>query len=352
MFKGLGLRPAQPGFHLEKTRQVSDPVIEGYEMLAEMELQSYNIIHDHLYSTYTGTRESSTDIVMEGLGDMVSSAAKFFKELIMKLGDFFKRTGVYMASLFMNFDKFISKYKDELLKSEKEYSLYGFEYTFGESVPKTNVMMKIVNEFNSELPEVTKLEKADLVRRRDEFLEEGKMDLLRGGILGRNTKIESDEFRSTLFQMFRNGQDVEREIRIDKSKLNHYIQGYSNLKKEFDKTKKERYELEKVYRALETFFARGPKVEYVGSSKKIRTQTVDISNGRFKADSNFMNNENSNKNLDVINYYYSFKWKQAQEIGTYSFQAYVERINAIKEAVKFYEKVIRGAIFASPVKEV
>ncbi len=351
MFTALGLRPSQNGFRLEQTREPQDPVNEGYEMLAEMEMQSFNIIHDHVYSTYTGTRESSMDIIMEGLGDMISSAAKFFKELIIKLIEFFKKSAIYMASLFMNFDKFIERYKDELTKANKEYSLYGFEYDFSHKIPKTDIMMGIVSEFNSEIPEITKLKKEDLVRRRDDFLNEGKLDLTRAAIIGKTTPVEASEFRTTVQEMFRKGQDSQKEIKIDSAKLRQYMSEYPKLKKEMDEVKKDRFKLEKVYRSLETFFSRGPRVEYVGSQKKIRTQTldVDMKNRKFSTSDDLINNDNNSKNLDVINYYYSFKWKQAQEISTYSFQAYVERVNALKEAVKFYEKVIRGAIFAAPV---
>lgn len=353
MFTALGIRPSSGGFRLEKSREPQDPVIEGYEMLTELEIQSANIIHDHLYSTYVGTRESSTEIVMEGLGDMVSSAAKFFKELIMKLMEFFKKSSIYITSLFMNFEKFMERYRKELTEVNKEYSVYGFEYDFSHKIPKTEVMMKIVSEFNSEIPEVTKLKKEDLVRRRDDFLSDGKMDLTRGLIIGRTTPVESTEFRTTVHDMFRKGQDVQKEIKVDSAKLRYYMNEYPKIKKEMEEANKDRFKLEKVYKSLETFFSRGPLIEYVGTQKKIRTSkvNVDITERKFSTSSDLLNNDNSSKNVDLINYYYSFKWKQAQEIGTYSFQAYIERINALKEAVKFYEKVIRGAIFAPPVEK-
>ena len=353
MFKGLGLTSTpSSGFQLERTREVSDPVIEGYEILTQMELQACDIIHDHVYSTYTGIRESSNVIVMEGLGDMLTGAARFFKELIKKLGEFFKKASMYMASLFMNFENFIERYKDAILKSEKRYSVYGFEYDFSYKVPQTDTLMRIVTEFNNEINDVTKMEKDELVKRRDAFVEEGYMDSLRGAILGKTSKIEASDFRDTLFKMFRSGQDVEREIRVDKGTLVRYMNDYSKLKREFEEVKKERFKLEKVYNSLETFFARGAKVEYVGQEKKIRTQTIDVNlkDKKFSA-GDYTNNEKTDKNLDKINYYYSFKLKQAQEISSYSFQAYIERINALKEAVKFSEKVIRAAIFASPVEK-
>lgn len=346
MFKSLGLRPSNNGFRLEPHKTLEDPIIEGYNMLAELEMQSLDIIHDHLYSTYTGTRESSTEIVLEGLGDMISGAVRFFKELIKRLIEFFKKAAMYMTSLFLNFDKFIERYKDKLTHVKEDYSVYGYEYDFSHKIPNTDAMMSIVSEFNSEVVEASKLKKEDLVKRRDAFLESGKMDVTRGIIIGKSGPVEADEFRQTVFSMFRQGKDTEHEIRVDNAKLRQAIDGYPKLKKQFEESKKDRYKLERLYTSLENFFAKGPKNEYSGNTKKVRTQTIDVDGRKMTPSSDFHNYANTASNLDTINYYYSFKWKQAQEIGTYTLQSYIEKINALKEAVKLNEKIIRGAIFA------
>lgn len=342
------------GFQLNAIRPDHNPVLEGYGILRDCELESLRIIEEHTLSTFYGISEDSPEIIMEGLGDMLASAAQFFKELIRKLTEFFKKTMLYLTSMFVSFEKFLDKYKDKLLSTEKSYTVWGYEYTLNQSVPKTDAMSKIVSEFNSEMSDVTKLKKGDLVKRREEFVNENHQDALRGQILGLGRPIEAGDSLTELRKMFRSNQEEEKEIRVDKAVLQSMMANYKLAKKKLDETRNERDKIEGVYRSLEQFFARGVKYRYEDGNRKIVTKSPNVtlagkdSSANYKDETSVSHSDNIS---GVINYYYSFKWKQAQSIGAISFQAFIEKINAIKEAMTFYEKSIRRAIFATPAEK-
>ena len=342
-----------PSNNINTERQYSDPILEAYDSIYYLEEQALAITEAHIFSTFVGTRDASTDIVMEGLGDFLSGAVTFFKNLISKLIEFFKQSSLYMSSLFGSFDKFLERNKDKLLDGNKEFKMYGYDYSFGDSIPKIGPMSELVQEFNKDVANITKLQKSDLVEQRRTYFNDGQLDKLRGEIIGKSGPIESSDFQDELKKIFRSGADSEKEIRVDKATLTRYINEYGVIKKKYEETRKDRNNLEKLYRSLETFFARGARQEYVGQNKVIRVQNIetsDFGSGEFKS-GDFQDEQRTDKYVDLINYFYQFKWKQAQEIGTYSFQAYAERINAMREAVKFYEKVIRASVFSKEVEK-
>lgn len=326
---------------------IKDPIYESYLALSQLESLASEVTNTHIQSSYMGIREGSDDIVKEGLGDFIEGTVRFFKRLIEKLMEFVKQASLYMTSLFGSFDKFLDRNKEKLLADFKEFSIYGHEYTIKDEVPKTSPMVDLVSEFNKDVSSFDNVTKSNIVEQRRAFFEEGAVDKLRGAIIDKGP-IRSEDFRETLKTMFRNGADEEKEIRVDKAKLGEYIKGYRDLKKTFDDTRKSRVKLEQAYRLMESFFARGAKTEYVGNVKKTRLQGVEdlnIQDGKLNR-GEFNDYQMTTGKVEIANLFYQFKWKQAQEISSYSFQAYTERVDAIREAVKFYEKVIRKSIFS------
>lgn len=342
------------GFSVTKTKGIKDPVLEGYSDLEYFEIQSMNIMREHLLSTHHGIASGSMEIVTEGLGDMLTSAVNFFKELIKKLVEFAKNSLLYLTSMFVNFEKFMNKHKDKLAKDGISYTVWGYDYTLGERVPKTDQMASIVSEFNKGLEEVGKLSKIDIVRQRDEYMNDGEVDKLRGKILGINSPIESLEYKDEIRKIFRSGETDEKEIKVDKTVILRFMQNHKDARKILDEVRSERSKIEAVYRSLETFFAKGTKQIYVNSNRTTRSQKVDLKldgkDSTVKYTDTVDTSSTSVMN-DTLNYFYSFKWKQAQLIGALSYQAYIERVNAIKEALGLYEKTIRAAIFAVSEKK-
>lgn len=347
-------KPTGTGFTLNAVRTIPDPILEGYQYLADMEIKSMELIREHTLSTLYGYGDNSALIVKEGLGDMISSAAKFFKELIVKIGEFFKKMMLYMTSMFVSFEKFIDKYKDNLTKHNPSYTIYGYDYTLNVNVPRVDVMTKVVTEFNNEISDVSKLNKEELVERRKTFVHEEQQDALRGAIIGIDRKIDTSDMLIELKKMFRDGKEEEREIKVDRTVIATYITKYKDTKKLMSQARAEREKIEGVYRSLEAFFSKGAKFTYSGNDAKAIGSSVKVNiSGK---DSSFAKGgdyeySKTESNVDVINFYYGFKWKQAQTIGSISFQAFIEKMNAFKEAMNFYEKTIRQAIFASSEKK-
>lgn len=339
------------GFQLRQVKTLRDPILEGYDNLVQMELQSLQLIKEHTLATFYGYEQDSPEIIREGLGDMLASAAQFFKELTMKLVEFMKKSILYLTSVMSNFEKFLEKYKDTLLKVEKKYTVWGYEYNLKQPIPRTDVMAKIVSEFNNEVATLDKMSKGDIVKKREDFVNENSQDKLRAAIAGFTQPIEASDFITEVKKVFRSGQEEQKEIQVDKAVLSRMINDYKETKKILNEARAERSKVEGVYRQLESFFAKGAANKWIEGNRTLVANKTDTTVAGKQAE--FKTGEEvkftaTNSNLDVINFYYSFKWKQAQLVGAFSYQVFIERINAIKEALSFYEKTIRRSIFAHP----
>lgn len=325
---------------------LKDPIIEAYTSLIHLEEMAREITNDHTVGVYTGYRDSNVAIVKESMTDFIAGTVEFFKKLIEKLIEFFKQASLYLASLFGSFDKFLDRNATKIKEGFTPFTIYGHEYTFQNKVPDTAPMMALVSDFNTESASLDSTSMADVTDARRNFFNEGEIDKLRGLVM-RTGPIRSNEFLDEVKRTFRKGELSTHEIKIDGVKLDLFIRNYKDLKAEFDQVKKDRLKLESTYKAIEAFFARGYRHEYVGNDRKVRIQNLsaDVSDGKIDTSGDTTDYSSSDERVKLVNAFYQLKWKQAQEISTFSFQVYTERVNALKEATNFYEKVIRKAIF-------
>lgn len=315
------------------------------EYLVSMEDDFFGICQEHLMITHMALKDDDMSILEEGFKDFIHSAVEFFKKMIDKFKEFMRKVFMYLHAYMGNFDKFLEKYKDIIMEANPDFSVYGYQYSFKSGVPRIDMLKSIVAQYNGELDSVSKKTKDELMSARVDFISESNLRALRGSIIGKEDSISSEDYLEEVRHSYRSGDKEPIEIRVTKSLLTNLVSGYSDLKKSYKDCAKDRDETIVLLESMKNFFERKATINYKDDSRKLHARQLEIDdNGRLKqGESQYSSSESSN--IEKYNLFFNFKWIQSKEIGGMCVTAMTEKVNALKEAMKQSQNIIRKSIF-------
>lgn len=317
------------------------------EQMINHDNEAFEIMHEFALAQYISQKDDLPEVLMEGFGDFLESAVKFFANLLKSVAEFFKKVFTYFSSFFMAFDKFLEKHKDKINDAHK-IEVEGYTYTLDKDVPVLDPINKLISEFNSEITHIEDMELSKLRNRIDEYNNGNKVEELRGIIAASPSPLDSDELAPHLHQLFRNGADDKSSMTLEPTDLLEMANGYKKLKESVKKIKKDQLNTERLLGSLKAFFEKGQKTVYSGRDKLHKTNTItqDDKGKRYK-DGETTEYKDDNKLVHVLNLYYSFRYTQARDLCNIAVRTATLKTNAYKECLSFYEKCLRKAVLGS-----
>ena len=316
------------------------------EFMINIEEEYYDITKEHISTTYLGVTSNNTDILIEGAVEFKNAVISFFTMIIDKLKELFTNFIMRVHVYFTNFDKFVSKYKDIIHKSNPDFFIEGYTYTVLDKVdtPKLDKLYEIINNFNFQIDNIDELTLKDVEKEKEDWDSSENLDRARGYISGFGKPIFDIDYIQTLKLMFRNGEVNKHKIHINQSTLDEIVDNYLNSKKVIPKIKKDHQDVERMFKQIKKIFENKAYKTYVYNDKKLIVSHVDISSNTFKTNSNIHINYNT-ENFIKLDKYYNLKFKQAKDISNMVLSVYTEKINAIEESIVFYTEVIKRSVF-------
>lgn len=317
-----------------------------YELLSEVydlnqlhfSIVKENVIRNHYYNT-TG----EVDVLTEGFTDIISKIGDFFKTMIEKIKKFFKKVLMFVESCFMDIDKFVKKYKDELKSINiKPYEFHGYNFTMHEP-PDMSEFEKIVSSYNSDISEVSKLKKGDILKQQNDYLIDSNLDGIRGKILGSNNKITENDFHEEVRKYYRDGDLDEITITIDNTYYHKVLDSIPKLVTDKKEAEKTRDKLIILLEKTQRFFNTNAAVVYKDSQQSIRTRKIDTSEYTFRTKEEEFQ-AYSEKNISNVEAFLKFKYNQVNKISSMINLVASERANAYKDQVKMYRSIIKSAL--------
>lgn len=316
------------------------------EQMISSDEEAFNIVHELMLANYISEQDELPEVLTEGFGDFLESAAEFFKKMLKRVMEFFKQVFTYMSSYFLEFDKFLDKNRDRITSAGK-IRVEGYKYTLDKDIPVMDPINNIVSEFNKEIDSIEEME-LDVLKNKIESYRNGDgLNHIRGVISGTNSPIDSEDYDSELFKLFRNGEDNKITLELSGNDFSGMISEYGELKKNFKKVRKDQANIERLLGTLKSFFEKGHNTRYIDNERKHVVRKID----KNEKGTQYVKNESdialkdTNKVLHVLNLYYSFRFTQSKDISNLIIKAASAKTSAYKEAVKFYEKVLRKAVF-------
>jgi hypothetical protein len=315
------------------------------ESLCIMEDQALNITKDQIRSRHYAVRESNYELITEGFGDFIKGCVNFFKSMMARLQELFSKILMFLRSYYMNFDKFLTKYKTVIESKDPKFTVKGFHYSFKASIPSIEFILHYVSSYNNELREVQSGGRAKLVELRTDYASTAYYNRTRGMCLGRMNEISSEKYHEELKKEFRSNKEEPIDIEVNGLLVRNYISEYTKSKKILDEIKEEKNKLDRMFSDLSQFFSNGPQDYYVGKERVIGTDTLKSS-----SDHEIDTDERSTvkfeiKKMEDLQSFYQYKFGQAREFSSITLLAFSAKVDALKEALKLYQKVIRESLF-------
>jgi hypothetical protein len=238
---------------------------------------------------------------------------------------------------------------DKLSSLDPDFTIKGFIYTFNNSIPNLNRIDAIISDYNSDLSEIDKKTKADIIKEKQEFTLPEHMNKIRAEILGVSGGIESENFSKETRRIYRDDKEEEIDITVNGSYLASIINGYPNMKKLYNDASKEKDRVIILIENMKSFFEKNGSIYYKNNNKTIGMSYI---NGKNKNENNVVKGEKVEKgydinSLDKINTFFNFKYQQSKDIGNLCIVAITEKVNAIKEALKLHRIIIRKSLFGN-----
>lgn len=340
----FGKAPSKPVLRLRGDTDEFDFSQTMLEQAITMEDTYFNIVREQMIATHLAMKEDSPEILQEGFKDFANSAVEFFKKLLAGFKEFMAKAFMYLQAYLGNFSKFIEKYKDQLSALDPNFSVDGYTYTFNSAIPNTEKLHNIITHYNNEISKVKTMTKSDVIKQREEYLSSETLDRTRAVAIGSGIPVTREEFLSSAKKAYRNGEDTPDKIIVNRSRLLQALDDYEGLKKIKKECEKDRNNVIRLIDDMKAFFQRSASVHYKDTTKVMQVQQVDIKdNSGLETRSKDLLDFNQNT-LDVINVFFNFKFAESKEIGSIAITAVVEKIQALKEAIKMNEQIIRGSL--------
>jgi hypothetical protein len=262
--------------------------------------KEYNTVVKEFYNNILES-QNDQEIITEAFGDFFSKAKQIIKKFIAFIKKIFAKFVSKMHSIFKS-EKYLKKNKSEFSKfnDQDEFTFKGYEFThlYESNYPPGNAVtawfnddlkssdFKSYNGSNEDniIEKITK-KYDDLTDKLDDWYDE-----FRGQMIGeKDYPISSSEYDVELKKIFRNGYTETTEITIDSTAvMNAYqeFEGYDNLIKSIEKTKKE---IEENYSKLEKALEVCSKKEKTGDGIFFKFDLSSITNTNTYASTNMKN---------------------------------------------------------------
>lgn len=289
-----------------------------------------------------------SDILMEGVSDIIDTIVTAIKNLLTAIKNFFVNIIRSIMAFSMDYRDFVKNYKDDLEKATPNFTFkgYTFEGLF-KSEPDMSDFEKAIADYNSMISDVSPKDIEAHIAKIKQSLEERNLEELRGKVLGSRSPIEEGDFSETVRAYYRGceGDSVkEEDIKVDSSYVRKLISDVDNIYRLKEKAEKDRKSISDLLAKTENFFSRKAAVVYRGSDKKINAQKVVYNQTDRKI--SFSDNEVSytDKGDKAINSLINAMYSQVRVIAGIINTCISERAIGFRDYTKQCRKILGEAV--------
>lgn len=313
-----------------------------YKLLRDLEYDSFKISLEFNQTVYTGLKSDNIEIVNEGFTEFFKKAAKFFKDLAIKIIEFTKKYMKFFVSYFQDFNKFLEKNSEYLRSLNVNFTHSGYEFQFPNS-PDITKAYDIIDSYNIEINKIDSMKYSEVSKQREEFANETYKNKIRASILSSGEiEVSQDSFKEKSKKLFRKSNEPVK-ITVNKSYIDMIIREYSNMKRLLDETERSKNKIIKLLHDLEYFFDRKASVVYDKEQKNIMTSKIGRDNDEFKRTDSVSVSYDESK-LTTLNSYFDLKYRESKFISSCLITVYMDKIEAIKDCMKQYKDITRRAL--------
>ena len=292
---------------------------------------------------YYSISESSNDyeVITESFSGFTETVKKIITKFLEFIKSVFKRFVTQLHKI-VGSEKYILKHQDEFknFTVEHEFDMDIFTFTISDDMPQLSAYNDYIsdienldNNFNnlkSELqkdnnikPEdytnhILKQIYTDTVNIHDEYW----YDAFRGKVLNKGVPISKTDYGTELFEVFRNGESVKENKRIDLSLVTQSLNTFKNYEKATSAVERNRRHLEKEYKDIKDNISKIKGDQIQDTNIKLTNQDEKIQAEQF----------------------FKAKANQIQNMCNIHTLAFTAKLDAIKEQYKQDKSILYKAL--------
>lgn len=330
----------------ELTLETYEPTYEALSIIYGVCESDHEVFKSYVYTGYLMESGASPDIVMEGVNDMFKAIANDIKKFIEKVKEFFKKILLYITSATEDLDKLANEVEPVLKDKKINYEINGFTFTVVDKpAPDMREFNRIVDDYNSDMAELTKLKEAEIKKQIFNWLDESHLDKLRGEILGSGGSIDADDYLDEIRKFYRNGEISTDKIKVTNSMVNQIISHAKKLEEVKRSSIKDRDNLISLLTKTEAFFNTALPTVFKGAQRQVNVAKIDTSDNKFSKEDNYRTADDSV--MRMLSTYASAKSKQVNKVASMINLVACERVNALKDQISQERKILRSCLFSS-----
>ena len=300
---------------------------------------SNKILYKAIYET------QDLNVINESFSDFTNSVKKIINKFLEFIKSIFNRFIAQFNKIIGN-DKYIIKHQDQFKKfnMDHEFNMDLFKYTIDPNVPQLSAYddyMSDITDFKTNYDRIENGLKTDSNSNDKSYTEEilKKMykdtidehdeswyDNFRGKVLNMtNVGISKEDYGTELFELFRNGESVKEDTRVDSTIVFESLNTFKNYSKTISTIEKNKRTLEKEYKNIKDNISKikGDKIELDNDN------TITLSNEKEK---------------NQAELFFKAKANQIQTMCNIHVMAFTAKLDAVKEQYKQDKDILYKAI--------
>ena len=315
---------------LESIYQFEDATIQMYGNLAS--------------SRFNSMTSNDSNIVTEGVSDMVKSMGSAIRKLIAAIKDFFVGFIRAFTSYTLNLQDFVKQYKDDLLAKDHDFEIIGYKFTVMDSKdPDMSDFNKLVSTYNSSLSTLKDIKKTDIIAEGNSFLDEKNLGEMRARVLGVSGGIAKDDFVEVVRKQYRDGETETSSIHIGNDEIRDIVTNADRMVTLKKKAEKDRDAIIQLLSKAEVFFNRKAGMIYRDAKSKVDAKTFDVDDD-YKVSHTPADIPYTDSDLSKVTTLLSVKYNETKAISSIINVVISERANAFRDLVKQSRKVVGKAM--------
>lgn len=316
----------------------SDLTYDIYNMLNYIEENAFNVYTVYIKQKHYAALENNTSILLEGANDIRKAINDFFTKLINKLTEFQHMFITSTKTYITTFSKFLKNNEDKIkLLPDKQITFEGYNFTIDFDIPKTNIVYDIIYEYNSQVDNIDILTKQDIDKKVDSFKVDKTKDNIRSKIIGKSVNTNKCGFYDEVDKLFRDDKIEPSTLVIDKTYIVDGLNNYKEIEKLIQKTAKEFKEIDKCLKNLKTIFSRKVHINKKNNTVVFNKATI---NEMIPIDVNCENYDN----VLLYEEYLQYQFNYTKFVTTCIVNTYMQKVKAIKDSMKQYERILKSYI--------
>lgn len=302
-----------------------------------------------LYKTIL-ENEGNYEVITESFSDFFDKIRNIIKKFLAFIKSLVERF-IIALHRFVSSDKYIIKHKKDFsdFKSDYEFDIKGYNYTFDPAIPVIDVVAEFRKDFVG-LDFKEMIEKkddnakikyiSDLYTKLNNKLNNDYFDEIRKDVIKAPSDISSSDFHEELFACFRDGNNSKETITVDNSYLTNTLISFENYKEHEKTTKQTKDKIEKEYRELEKLIK---DIVSKAGSGELKGMLLDAEGKNYtggETELTSLPKEAKNK----IDLYIKTKVNQITQISNIHSLAFSAKLDAISECYKQDKQTLYRAL--------